>query len=228
MAERQSQHPAGGVGSGVGGGGGGGGGGLGPMGEWMHRAPTQGVMSSLLARMLGGGIRGMELVSVLRSEVKRRALRHPGLSSALGGDIGAFTDVEMSTVGTSGGTFGSVGSSGGSGGGMRSGGPSRVIKARFRFVGKRGGAGWAEVNVSDWEDDEGEDGTGGIEYDRVFVTLDNGKKFDLTPDIASGDGGGNTTFSRRGGRPATSGKAGGKGSRKEGGGRPVEAEFRDK
>ena len=51
---------------------------------------------------------------------------------------------------------------------MRSGGPSRVIKARFRFVGKRGGAGWAEVNVSDWEDDEGEDGTGGIEYDRVF------------------------------------------------------------
>ena len=62
MAERQSQHPAGGVGSGVGGGGGG----LGPMGEWMHRAPTQGVMSSLLARMLGGGIRGMELVSVLR------------------------------------------------------------------------------------------------------------------------------------------------------------------
>lgn len=102
------------------------------------------------------------------SEVKRRALRHPGLSSALGGDIGSFSDVEMSTVGTSGGTFGSGGSSSGSGGGKNRGGPSRVIKARFRFVGRRGGEGWAEVNVSDWEDDAGEDGTGGIEYDRVF------------------------------------------------------------
>ncbi|CAM9934575.1 unnamed protein product, partial [Laminaria digitata] len=80
------------------------------MGEWMQRAPTQGVMSSLLARMLGGGIRGMKLVSVLRSEVKRRALRNPGLASALGGDIGSFSDVEMSTVGTGGGSFGPGGS----------------------------------------------------------------------------------------------------------------------
>ena len=65
-------------------------------------------------------------------------------------------------MGTAGGRFG-PGGDGGKGGG-----PSRVIKARFRFVGRRGGAGWAEVNVSDWENSGGEDGTGGMEYDRVF------------------------------------------------------------
>lgn len=98
------------------------------------------------------------------SEVKRRALRNPGLASALGGDIGSFSDVEMSTVGTASGSFGPRG-----GGGVGKGsGPSRVIKARFRFVGRRGGAGWAEVDVTDWEDAGGEDGTGGMEYDRVF------------------------------------------------------------
>ncbi|CAN0299441.1 unnamed protein product, partial [Scytosiphon promiscuus] len=83
------------------GGGGGGAGGFGPMmgsggaGKggvpWMQRAPAEGVLSSLLGRMLGGGIRGMELVGVLRSEVEKRALRHPGLSSAaLGGGIESF------------------------------------------------------------------------------------------------------------------------------------------
>lgn len=32
----------------------------------MQRAPTEGMLSSLLGRMLGGGIRGIELVGVLR------------------------------------------------------------------------------------------------------------------------------------------------------------------
>lgn len=69
-------------------------------------------------------------------------------------------------MGTTGGSFGPGG--GGGGGGGKGSGPSRVIKARFRFVGRRGGAGWAEVDVTDWEDAGGEDGTGGMEYDRVF------------------------------------------------------------
>lgn len=63
MAER-GHFPGGGVGASGGGGGGGVGGG--PIGQWMQRAPSQGMWSSLLARMLGGGIRGMELVEVLR------------------------------------------------------------------------------------------------------------------------------------------------------------------
>lgn len=85
--------------------------------------------------------------------------------NAIGGDIEAFSDVEMSTVGTAGGNFGPAG-----GGGGRREGPSRVIKARLRFVGRRagaGGAGWAEVEVSDWESERGDDGTKGLEYDRV-------------------------------------------------------------
>lgn len=55
----------------------GGGGGLGGpmMGEgggapWTQRAPTEGALSSLFARMLGGGIRGMQLVGVLRRCVR--------------------------------------------------------------------------------------------------------------------------------------------------------------
>lgn len=97
------------------------------------------------------------------SEVKRRALRHPGLSSALGGEIQEFSDVEMSTVGTAGGSFAP--------GGSRKSGPSRVIKARLRFSGRRRGAGstgWAEVEVSDWENLKGEDGTEGMDYDRIL------------------------------------------------------------
>lgn len=58
MAER-GHYPAGGVG-------GGGGGGVGPIDQWMQRAPSQGMWSSVLARMLGGGLRAMELVGVLR------------------------------------------------------------------------------------------------------------------------------------------------------------------
>lgn len=71
----------------------------------------------------------------------------------------------MSTVGTAGGSFGPAG-----GGGGRRNGPSRVIKARLRFVGRRagaGGAGWAEIEVSDWESEMGDDGTEGLEYDRI-------------------------------------------------------------
>ncbi|CAN0244046.1 unnamed protein product, partial [Scytosiphon promiscuus] len=106
----------------------------------MQRAPTEGMLSSLLGRMLGGGIRGMELVGVLRSEVEKRALRHPGLSSALGGGIESLTDVEMSTVRSVGETFspgsGSCSSSSSRGGGGK--GPSRVTKAKLRFSGRRG------------------------------------------------------------------------------------------
>lgn len=65
MAERSMR---GGVpGTGVGGSSGGGGiGNVGPMGQWMQRAPTQGILSSVLSSMLGGGIRGMELLGVLQ------------------------------------------------------------------------------------------------------------------------------------------------------------------
>lgn len=79
----------------------------------------------------------------------------------------------MSTVGTAGGSFAPGGKAGGnnSSGARRGAGPSRVIKARLRFVGRRpgaGAAGWVEVKVSDWEDERGEDGTEGLEYDRMF------------------------------------------------------------
>lgn len=93
------------------------------------------------------------------SEVEKRALRHPGLSSALGGGVEAFSDVEMSTVGSVGGA---------PDGGRHGQVPSRVIKARLRFSGKRagpGGAGWAEVEVTDWQGAPGEEQ--GMEFDRI-------------------------------------------------------------
>lgn len=66
MAERGSGSGGGGGSAGgfgpMAGGGGAGGGGV----PWMQRAPTEGVLWSLLGRMLGGRIRGMELVGVLR------------------------------------------------------------------------------------------------------------------------------------------------------------------
>ncbi|CAM9141769.1 unnamed protein product, partial [Hapterophycus canaliculatus] len=63
MAERGGVAGGGAGGFGpVAGAGGAGGGGV----PWMQRAPVEGMLSSLLARMLGGGIRGMELVGVLR------------------------------------------------------------------------------------------------------------------------------------------------------------------
>ena len=100
------------------------------------------------------------------SEVEKRALRHPGLSSALGGGIEAFTDVEVSTVGAVG---------GGTGGGRQHGQvPSRVVRARLRFSGKhggRGGAGWAEVEVTDWDGGGAGEGEEGMEFDRIFGKL---------------------------------------------------------
>lgn len=108
------------------------------------------------------------------SEVKKRVRQNPGLINAIGGDIESFSDVEMSTVGTAGGSFGLAG-----GGGGKREGPSRVIKARLRFVGRRagaGGAGWAEVEVSDWERERGDNGMEGLEYDRV-----NGERTDEVP-----------------------------------------------
>ena len=75
----------------------------------------------------------------------------------------------MSTVGTAGGSFGrqSAPAGGSIAGGQ---GPSRVIKARLRFMGRRlgaGGAGWAEVEVSDWEGQNDKDDTEGLEFDRI-------------------------------------------------------------
>ncbi|CAN0041688.1 unnamed protein product [Ascophyllum nodosum] len=213
----------------------------GPMAHWMQRAPTEGLLSTVLSQTLGGGIRGMQLVGVLRSEVKNRARRHPGLTSALGGDIEAFSDVEMSTVGTAGGSFGrqSAPAGGSIAGGQ---GPSRVIKARLRFMGRRsgaGGAGWAEVEVSDWEGQNDKDDTEGLEFDRIVVTLDNGKTFDLSnldgEHHGRGNGSGdtiNSTFTSRG--PTGNWKqTGGKDRqadrrRPKDKRRPVEAEFRDK
>lgn len=67
-----------------------------------------------------------------------------------------------------------VGSFGGGGDGRRQGQvPSRVVKARLRFLGKRrgaGGAGWAEVEVTDWEGGAGEEEEG-MEFDRIFGEL---------------------------------------------------------
>lgn len=101
-----------------------------------------------------------------KSEVEKRALRHSGLSSALGGGIESFTDVEMSTVGSVGGSF-SPGPGNRSGGGGN--GPSRVIEAKLRFSGQRGrGGGWAEVKVSDWGQGQEEEDDDGMEFDRIF------------------------------------------------------------
>ena len=78
------------------------------------------------------------------------------------------------------------------------------------------------------------------------VTLDNGREFDLTSDSFADDGnveeGGGTRFFRSGQHSSSNGGGGGggskratkatrgakKGRRTAGGGRPVEAEFRDK
>ncbi|CBJ32478.1 expressed unknown protein [Ectocarpus siliculosus] len=223
MAERGGSHGGGLGGGGLGGPMMGGGGGT----PRMQRSPTEGALSSLFARMLGGGIRGMQLVGVLRSEVEKRALRHPGLSSALGGGIENFSDIEISTVASVG---GNSWNSGGGGGDRRGGEPSRVVKAKLRFSGRRAGAGWAEVEVTEWAGREEEE----MEFDRIFVTLDNGRTFDLTSDSFSGDDrvgeGASGVRSRRTvkGR-STSPQGSKKKARGEaGGGQPVEAEFRDK
>ncbi|CAM9818536.1 unnamed protein product [Ectocarpus sp. 12 AP-2014] len=220
MAERGGPHGGGG---GLGGPMMGGGGGA----PWMQRAPTEGALSSLFSQMLGGGIRGMQLVGVLRSEVEKRALRHPGLSSALGGGIEDFSDIEISTVDSVG---GSSWNSGGGAGDRQGGKPSRVTKAKLRFSGRRAGAGWAEVEVTEWEGREEE----GMEFDRIFVTLDNGRTFDLTSDSFSGDDrvgeGASRVRSRRTvkGRSTPPHGSKNKARGEAGGEQPVEAEFRDK
>ncbi|CAN0272072.1 unnamed protein product [Pylaiella littoralis] len=236
----------GGVRSGGGGGGGnfgpmmGGGGGGGAFPSSMQGTPTEGVLSSLLARMLGPGLRWIKLVGVLRSEVEKRALRHPGLSSAIGGGIEGLSGFEMSTVRY----VGNVDD------GYERGGNKRVVKARLRFSGKLagpGGTGWAEVEATDWEGARGEEGR--LEFDRIFVTLDNGRTFDLSSKSFSDDGrvgeedGGkaagfmhtaqtsSSSSSMRGVKEARGPK---RSSRRSGGrdgdgdGQPTEAEFRDK
>lgn len=40
------------------------------MAQWMQRAPTEGFLSTMLSQMLGGGIRGMQLVNILRGYVQ--------------------------------------------------------------------------------------------------------------------------------------------------------------
>ncbi|CAM9913634.1 unnamed protein product, partial [Ectocarpus sp. 12 AP-2014] len=221
MAERGGPHGGGG---GLGGPMMGGGGGA----PRMQRAPTEGALSSLFAQMLGGGIRGMQLVGVLRSEVEKRALRHPGLSSALGGGIEIFSDIEISTVDSVG---GNSWNSGGGAGDRQGGEPSRVTKAKLRFSGRRAGAGWAEVEVTEWGGRGEEEG---MEFDRIFVTLDNGRTFDLTSDSFSGDDrvgeGASGVRSRRTVKGRSTSPQGSKNkARGEArGGQPVEAEFRDK
>lgn len=94
-----------------------------------------------------------------KSEVEKRALRHPGLSSAIGGGIESLSGFEMSTVRY----VGNVDD------GYERGGKKRVVKARLRFSGKLagpGGAGWAEVEATDWEGARGEEGR--LEFDRIF------------------------------------------------------------
>lgn len=49
-----------------------------------------------------------------------------------------------------------------------------MIKARLRFSGKRGGAGgagWAEVEMTEWEGGSGDEEEGGMEFDRIVGKL---------------------------------------------------------